>query len=381
MNHMEKKRKKKQRSGKIFSFLVLCFLAFGVFQFESIVGRAGRWIGADAKKISSIDRGHSVGYKDSSHFLVLKDFIVKWGNGILQCYDSSGQALWKKPLNGKHVKIQSNKLGLAVAEPQSGDVFLLNHKGELKAKRFGLGFLKRMVYTDENRLSCYFPDKKKILILDDQLKTIADIPVPDGELVDINVSQKSDLIALSLFRLEEDAYHSQIFTYHKDGQPIGAINMKGQLLLDICVIENTIIGITDTSVFAYNDQNEQLWEKKIDRAIKKADISEKTGFIILNLIRSQEDIADNRPINILLKLDRTGKEIKSIPISYDIDQMKLVGNRTIFSAGEKLYILSEKGKLESILKLKTPMETFSIVGKTNLGIEFADRLEVIELEK
>ncbi len=76
--------------------------------------------------------------------------------------------------------------------------------------------------------------------------------MPDGEVLDIDVSSSESLIAISMFRLENETYHSQILTYQMDGQPIGAINLKGKIILDIAAIDDKMIGVTDEQAFSYN---------------------------------------------------------------------------------------------------------------------------------
>ncbi len=385
-NKKEKKVKKKRSnkssiSFKIFSIVILGLILVFVFQFNIILGHAGRWVGRDAKLLSRIDKDHVLGFKNAVKFSIVDNNIFKWGSDKLCCYGIDGKEIWEKPINGEDMEICGGNSTIAITDPKMGDIFLLDKNGHIKAKVFGLGKIDKMAYGAKDELACYFPDKKKVTIFDKNLIPSANIPVSDGMLMDISISKKADLIALTFFRLSNEGYHSQIFTYRKNGRAIGAINIKGEVLLDISATDDRLIGVTDTNIFAYSPNNELLWEKEVDRTIKKASISPSTGLIVLNLIRAKEDLADTRPTNVLLQIDKDGVTLNDVEISYDIDELKLSGMKTVFSSDHKIYILSQNGHLDSIFKLKQPIETFSILKNFNLGIEYADHLDIIELGK
>ncbi len=369
------------KSFKMLSVVILALTLIFVFQFDTILGHAGRWVGRDAKLLAKIDKSHMLGFKNEAKFLMIQSNIFKLENKKLFCYDSDGKLIWEKPTNGEDMLICGGDSSIVIADYKMGDIFLLDKNGHIKAKVFGLGQIGKMAYGTKDEIACYFPDKKKVTIFDKNLIPSANIPVSDGHIMDISISKKADLIALTFFRLSEEGYHSQIFTYKKNGRAIGAINIKGQVLLDICATDDRLIGVTNTHVFAYTASNKLIWEKEIDRTIKKVDISSSTGLIVLNLIRAKENLADTRPTNVLMQINKDGDILNNVEISYDIEKLKLIDMRTIFSSEHKIYILSENGNLDSIFKLKQPIEEFSILKNFNLAVEYSDHLEVIELGK
>ncbi len=381
-NIKNKKRRKikSKRPRPILSIIILCLVGISVFKFDIVIGNAGKWVGRESGNVGVVKKQSVLDDNKSHNLIVTGDNILTWGKGKLICYDEMGTAMWEKPMNNDNIMIQGNGKSFAVADYIAGDIFLLDKDGKILEKQFGLGKIGKILYTNNNELACHFPDKKRVTIFDDKLHPTANIPISDGKLMDIAISDNENFVALTFFRLSNEGYHSQIFTYQKDGRAIGARYIKGQVLLDIKASDNGIIAVTDMNVLAYDTNNELLWQKEIDRAIKKADIAKNNGMAVLNLIRAKENLNDDRHTNVLVSINKNGHISKDIPISYDIDKMKVSGERIVFSTKNKLYIMSSAGKLNSILKLKSQLEDIHIFNNGYLGIEYSDYLDIINLE-
>jgi len=363
----------------LFSMIVLGLTAFVVFRFETLAGSAWNLAGSGSGPSVSIAADHKIGYEDATSFHLEDGYVLKCGDQALRLYNTSAQPVWEKALHGQNVEVDGNEKTIAVADPTAGDIFLLDKTGQIKAKKFGLGAISNIMHPSENYLVCRMIDKNELRIFDGNLESIARIPMPDGEVLDIDVSSSESLIAISMFRLENETYHSQILTYQMDGQPIGAINLKGKIILDIAAIDDKMIGVTDEQAFSYNIKNELLWEVDLDRVIKKATVSE-DGMILLNLVKSGEDLTDPRPDNVIKYIDADGQSISEVAIEYDIEEMKRANGQTAFSTVDRLYILSEAGKMESILDTGGNLRHFNFIGRKFLGVEFGDRLDILKMD-
>jgi len=377
----QKKRKKRKRPAGVvlFSVIVLVLTAFVVFRFEALAGNAWDLTGSSSGLTGSIASDFKVGYEDQTAFHLEDGYIIKCSDGGMRFYDTSAKPIWEKTLNGQNVVVDGNSKSIAVVDPTAGDLFLLNTDGVIKSKKFGLGTISNVMHPSPEYLVCLMVDENELRIFDENLENIARIPMPDGEVLDLDVSSTDSLIAISMFRLENGTYHSQILTYQLDGQAIGAINLKGKIILDIAVVEDQMIGVTDEQAFAYNTANELLWEVNLDRVIKKANVSG-DGTVLLNLVKSGEDLTDARPDNVLKYISSTGEPIGEVPINYDIEEIKRIGSKTAFTTLDRLYVLSESGKMESILDTGGNLRSFNFIGSKFLGVEFGDRLDIMKMD-
>ncbi len=376
---MKRKKRKKPAGVVLFSVVVLVLTAFVVFRFEALAGNAWDLTGSNSGEMGSIASDYKVGYEDQTAFHLEDGYVIKSSDGFLRFYDTSAQPVWEKTLNSLSVLIDGNKKSIAVVNPTSGDLFLLNTDGLITAKKFGVGQVGAVLHPSKDYLVCQMLEEKELRIFDANLENIARIPMPDGEVLDLDVSSTNSMIAVSMFRLEDETYHSQILTYQLDGQAIGAINMKGKIILDIEVVEDQMIGVTDQQAFAYNTSNEIIWEVEIDRTIKKANISP-DGTILLNLVRSGDDLKDTRPENALRYISIKGEDVNEIPIEYDVEVIKRSGNKTVFSTSDRLYILSASGNMESILDTGGNLRSFNFISEKFLGVEYGDRLDILKMD-
>jgi len=363
----------------LFSIVVLVITAFVVFRFEALAGNAWDLTGSSSGSTGSIPADYKVGYEDQTAFYLEDGYVIKAGDGLLKFYDTSAQPVWEKDLHGKSVSIDGNTKSIAVVEPTSGDLFLLNTDGKISAKKFGMGTIGQVMHPSPEYLVCYMTEENTLRIFDNNLENIARVPMPDGEILDIDVSSTDSLIAISMFRLENETYHSQILTYQLDGQAIGAINLKNKIILDIAVVGDQMIGVTDEQAFAYNTSNELIWEVSMDRSIKKALVSE-DGTVVLNMVKTGEDLKDARPDNVLKYIGSGGELLKEIPIQYDVENLVRHKGKTVFSTIDRLYILSESGTMESILDTSGNLRAFSFINEKFLGVEFGDRLDIIKMD-
>jgi len=380
LSKQKKRKKRKKPAGVVlFSIIVLVITAFVVFRFEALAGNAWDLSGSGSGLTGSIAADYKVGYEDQTVFHIEEGYVLKTGDGVIRFYDTSAEPVWEKDLNGQNVLVDGNEKSISVVNQTAGDLFLLNTDGEITAKKFGVGQIGEVLHPSSDVLVCYMVEENELRIFDAGLENIARIPMPDGEILDLDVSSTDSLIAVSMFRLEDEAYHSQILTYQLDGQAIGAINMKDKIILDIEVAGTQMIGVTDEQAFAYNTSNELLWDINIDRTIKKASVS-KDGMILLNLVRSSEDLTDIRPENALQYINEKGEEVNEIAIEYDAEVMIFKGSRTVFSTEDRLYILSNSGKMESIIDTGGNLRSFNFISDKYLGVEFGDRLDILKMD-
>lgn len=363
----------------LFSLVVLLITSFVVFRFEALAGNAWDLTGSSSGQMGSIPADYKVGYEDQTAFYLENGYVIKTGEGVLKFYDTAAQPVWEKTLHGQSVSVDGNAKSIAVVDPTTGDLFLLNTDGQITAKKFGMGSIGQIMHPSQDYLVCYMTEENTLRIFDKNLENIARIPMPDGEILDIDVSKTDSLIAISMFRLENETYHSQILTYQLDGQAIGAINLKDKIILDIAVIGDQMIGVTDEQAFAYNTSNEILWEVTMDRSIKRAMVSE-DGTIVLNLVKAGENLKDARPDNVLKYISSSGELLEEISIQYDVESLVRQGGRTVFSTVDRLYILSEKGTMESILDTGGNLRAFSFINNKYLGVEFGDRLDILKMD-
>ena len=375
----KRKRRKKPAGVVLFSLVVLLITAFVVFRFEALAGSAWDLSGSSSSQKASIPADYKVGYEDQTAFYLEDGYVLKAGDGVLKFYDTGAQALWEKDLHGQNVSVDGNSKSIAVVDPTTGDLFLLSTDGKILAKKFGMGPIGQIMHPSSDCLVCYMSEENTLRIFDSNLENIARIPMPDGDILDIDVSSTDSLIAISMFRLENETYHSQILTYQLDGQAIGAINLKDKIILDIAVVGDLMIGVTDEQAFAYNTSNEVVWEVSMDRSIKKAVVSE-DGSLVLNLVKAGENLKDARPDNVLKYISASGDLLEEIPIQYDIEDLVRKGGRTVFSTMDRLYILSESGTMESILDTGGNLRTFSFINSEFLGVEFGDRLDILKMD-
>ncbi len=379
MSAKGRKRRKKQAPGVVLlSVLLLVASGYGVIQGEVLLAdvlSGGTTSGSDLR----IPYNQDASLEASGSVHVLPGGIVRCDQGELTLFTDQGDPLWKKQLNGREVLIDGTARAFAVVEPAGGDVYVLDYEGTVQARTFGMGRIDRMAFNKDGMIVVYLAGNHEVVLLDDGLMELKRIPLPEGNVLDMAVSKSKSLLAISMFRMDNEKYHSQILTWTLDGQLIGVINREASIILDMKVVDNEVIAIYDNGVAKYNSDNSELWWTEVDRKIYRGTIGSE-GTTVLNVLKSDVDPSDQRPENALLYIDANGNVLREQAMVKTINDVSYRGGLTGIYTDQRVSIIDEKGKMIRNEELSATVSSMVWLEKGQLGILLPDELVIVPFQ-
>lgn len=379
---MKKKSKIRRKRISGFSLIILIFsitLVFfnaKVFDFVKDTFSFGK---VSFNKVTSIVFTPDIEFKEDTIWKISNQGIIICEKNKFRYFDILGNPLWEKEINSSSPSIIMTKDSIVVSDMGTGDIFTLDYSGNIKSKLDGKGSIKKF-FSSENGVIGIMPNDENVIVLyDNNFNVISRVVIPQGEVIDFDISSKKSLVAVSLIKYDESNFYSNIIIYKLDGNMVGATNFEGKYIYDIKIVDNNIVAILDDQIVSITGENEVAFSEDVDRIISNFFIDD-FGNVILNLKKPREDITDTREDNVIKKTSLIGEEsFKEIKIDGEISDIDGDSKYLLLSTGSKMYFFDEKtGEILKLQEFNDEIEKVSLIGKM-LYIKNIDKINIYEV--
>ncbi|WP_459129419.1 DUF5711 family protein [Guggenheimella bovis] len=149
--------------------------------------------------------------------------------GVLRAFDLEGNALWSKEFNDNVILDHSRGITLVV-EKQTGNTYLLNEQGEVVASNLARGAVVSVDLLENKTVLLFNKGNKRVQLLDNKLEQIADLEIPDGSIINADVSLEEQRIMVLVLKDNAGTLTSSFLVFSLQGEPL-----KNQALPDIAM--------------------------------------------------------------------------------------------------------------------------------------------------
>lgn len=185
--------------------------------------------------------------------------IIRTSPNQLSAYDLEGKLQWQRELFGIDTKVYSCGNKILIAEVSRGELALIDSDMQVTSVAKDLGTIRNITTTKDQQIILFMDMLNKIVILDNTLTEKTHFSVPFGDVIDLNLSQREDVILLSVATLEDNHFKSYVLQYDFEGHAIGTCDLEGQLIFSNYMSDYLII-ITDSMIRSFNDEAQMIAE-------------------------------------------------------------------------------------------------------------------------
>ncbi len=375
----EIKARRKRRTITSLVILIVCLLfTFNIETIFTSVRGVLNLGGAGFKSVTTLEYKSAVKINDGKVVQLAGEQLLKAEGGKLQAYQKDGKLAWEKTYGGSKALVTAAGENIYLVEQDSGDFYILDSKGDIKAKREALGKIDRIIAKGDQFVILYKKLEKKILIIKSNGEDQATIDLPYPEILDMDYAPKLDLIAVSVFFIENDNFHTNVFLFGTDGKMKGARNFNNQILSRLNGYEDHFVGVAEKGLIAFNDENDDLWHKDIDRLINRVDFNQ-GGYGAFNLVIEDKALEDIREENTVTVISPKGEWIFESSLPMVADRIFIGQNRVAILGENQLVITDFKGRTLGSKTFDSTVKEVLWISDQQIGLEFEDRFEWYEL--
>lgn len=369
-----KKRRRRRRISSLI-LLVLCLLL--TFNIEGIVS-AVRGVfnigGAQFHSVATMKYVKALKEEDAFAVQRVGNRVIKAEGGKLQAYDGEGKMLWEKAYGGSTALFAAVGNRIFLVERNSGDFFILDENGNVKVKREALGKIDRVIAKKEDKVILYKALEKKIQVLDGKGDDVTTIDLPYPEILDLDFAPDLDLIGVSVFFVEKDYFHSNVFMFGLDGKMVGARSFNSQILHRLSGYKDQFIGMTDQGLQAFSDKDEEIWHVTDDRVINRLDYNA-AGYEAVNFVIEDKALDEMRDENMIAVFDPQGKKVFENKVPMIVEKIYLGDNRLALIGDNQVVLMDFEGRKLGKKTLEKGLKNILWINDKNIGLEYADRFE------
>ncbi len=225
-------------------------------------------------RIYAIDIG-----ENSTEIAVEGEGLAVYDNGALAFYDLEGTSVWKKEIEAENPRLFANETYIVLADAEQGKLWRLNYAGEIVntlEKEFPLGGL----YQNRENFLLYFGQEGNLLdVIDDKGKTITEITIPKGYILDAAISDSSNIIAVSTLSIDNEKYYSSILFYNLDGIVMAGNRYDGEIIFrTFFTPSDNLKALAGNRVFSMSREGDVLWEEELEGKLSRADLDD-SGYV------------------------------------------------------------------------------------------------------
>lgn len=374
LNELKKMRRRRRKVS--FAMLLLSFaIVFGSVQVLSMIREATGLGPISIEKIHTLQTTAAPTYKKQSFFYPVVSGIIKTGNERLTYLNVRGELVWEKEFFGSDILAHERNERFYICDKATGDYYVLDKKGNVLSKQEGLGKVERFLVGSDGFTALYLKNDKRIALINPQGELSASIPVPYDDLLDLRYSESMRMIAMSVLIVEKDYFHTNVLMFGTDGKMRGARNFNNTILYRLSDAGSGFVGYSDDMIIAFDDQNDEIWKKIIDRTISKLEF-DRMGNTLLNLTIKNKAIDDARDDNVLSLYNLSGDKVFERKLDTVVDLMAIGTDRVAFLGDGKLHILNFSGKLLGAKVVDDQVRALEWLDQTHIGVEYENRYEI-----
>lgn len=232
---------------KAVTFLALCIM--GMYLWVANYPTQFKQVGTHFFKENS-------DFENPAEIAVIDDKLFVAGKTHLQRFGSKGEVEWEKPLASFYSQMSVSKSILTIAEVNKGELYVLDHNGEVLHSSEGHGQISHIKAFDDGSV-CAIAGRT-ILIYSSSAEEIYKISMPPGEIVDYLYSDADKKVVTLTLDSKLNTYISQLTASGEN--TAGKIISEG-LAYQMWVEQDQIVVFTDQSLI-YLDKDLTILETK-----------------------------------------------------------------------------------------------------------------------
>ena len=371
----EIKARRRRRRLTSFVILVICLLlTFNIENIVSVVRGTLNLGGAQFKTVTTLNYASAVKVNEGKVVQMAGDLVLKAEGGKLQAYNLEGKLVWEKPYAGSKVLVKAVGKRIFLVERDTGDFYILDEGGNIKKKREALGKIDRIIAKSESYAILYKAAEKKIQVINEKGEDEALIDLPYPEILDVDYAPELKLIGVSVFFIEKDNFHTNVFLFGLDGKMKGARNFNNQILSRLSGYQNQFVGVSDRAVMAFNDEDNDLWHQDVDRLMNRMAFNA-NGFAAFNLVIEDKALEDTRDENSVTVLSPEGQWLFEAKAPVVVERLFIGSERLAILGDDKVIVMDFKGRTLGVKPTKGTLKELLWISDTQLGFEYEDRFE------
>lgn len=357
---------------------VICLII--VLKFDLVVAQFSKWVKEDFKVISQVIYNQNVDFENRAEILKLGSHYVVLDQSKLKVYNDEGVPIWEKEISTQNVLMADGKSSIALVEKKSGDVFIVDMKGNIKASHFGFGSVKGLKYFNEKYIGLLKTDGT-LTILDEKLEILSNTILPKGEIIDFSINiEKQDIVAVVLDLSRKD-FNTKLVIATFNGEIISGSNLFSEIAYQLWLSEDQINVITDSQMMAYDYECNLLFSVPFDRTVRKVLYEPGRGQFYLNVINEEGQIENPKAQNAIMVIDDTGKTLIEFDASIDnIEGLKIMDNRLMAFNSEKIIFFNEEGKVVDTYIGKDEILDVIILDETHFAVAYINHMDLYILK-
>jgi len=363
------KRKKKRRIRWTRLLLFIVLVSVGAWYFLS----GGSLPDIPFLKNFEPVRIYAIDLGDKSTEIAIKEKgLAVYDSGNLTFYDLEGNTIWKKGFELENPRLFANDTFIVLADAEMGKLWRLNYEGETinsLEKDFPLGGL----YQNRENFLLYFGQEGNLLdVIDDKGKTITEITIPKGYIIDAAISDFSNIIAVSTLSIDNEKYYSSILFYNLDGVVMAGNRYDGEIIFRTFFTQNDKLkALAGKRVFSMSKEGDVLWEEDFAGELYRADLAD-SGYISMIVENSNNEQS-------YFGIDDEGIFSKETALKEISTGTSFNGKYGAAFMQRSVSIFDQNGKLKGEIESDFNIEGGGWLAEDRLMLLYENRLEVIDI--
>ena len=362
------------------SLVIFAIILIIVLKFDLVVAQFSKWVKEDFKVINQVIYNQNVDFENRAEILDVGSHYVILDQSKLKMYDDEGIPIWEKEVSTQNVLMASGQSSIALVEKKSGDVFIVDMKGNIKASHFGFGSVKGLKYFNEKYVGLLKTDGT-LTILDEKLEVLSNTVLPKGEIIDFSINiKKQDIVAVVLDLSRKD-FNTKLVIATFNGEIISGSNLFSEIAYQLWLSDDQINIITDSQMMAYDYDCNLQFSVKFDRTLRKVYYEPDKGQFYFNMINEEGQIDNPKAQNAIMVINNRGEKIVEFDANIEqIEGLKIMDNRLMAFNHEKIVFFNEEGKLVDTYAGKDEILDVIILDETHFAVAYINHMDLYILK-
>lgn len=363
--------------GRGLSLTILLICIFLSVQFENVISQASKVVADNYKRTHQIFFNLNNDFENRAQVITTSDAYIIAGRTAVQYISDEGMLLWEKDISSKNVCIAEGDDYFAIAEQKAGDIFLVDSKGNIVTKRYGLGTILSVKCFED--YIAVVKDNQEFLLLDSQLKTLCSTVLPKGTVIDYEVDVKSQNAIIAILDLSRNEYNTKVVLTSFNGTIVGGSNIEKQIAYDVAVFDQQLYVLTDQGISYFGFDGKLTGNYKAKQTISKFILAESPWLFFVPNTGENQTVSTQKNKIVQVATDNKVLQEFKLPIE-TIKGMYQIGEKLLVYDEKELFILSKEGKMLESYRVKDEIKNVHVISKHSFAIEFINHLDVYNLK-
>ena len=365
------------KKGRGLSLTILLICIFLSVQFENVMSQASKVVADNYKRTHQIFFNLNNDFENRAQVITTSDAYIIAGRTAVQYISEEGKLEWEKDISSKNVCIAKGEEYFAIAEQKAGDVFLVDPKGSIVSKRYGLGTILS-IKCFEGYIAVV-KDNQEFLLLDNQLKTLCSTVLPKGTVIDYEVDVKSQNAIVAILDLSRNEYNTKVVLTSFNGTIVGGSNIEKQIAYDVAVFDQLLYVLTDQGISYFGFDGKLIGNYKAKQTISKFILSESPWLFFVPNTGENQTVSTQK--NKIVQLSTDNKVLHEFKLPVEtIKGMYEIGDNLLVYNERDIFILSQEGKKLETYHVKDEIKNVHIMNKQSFAVEFINHLDIYNLK-